>query len=109
MKAALIFTGSGPIVILTSYDSLTDPHLLDRLHHKGLSKFIAFEIPVELCRTRYGRHFDVVCDDLHQADDLRVLDYNGHRALDLFKFEELGQPIFHEAADNEVVPAAPPT
>ena len=28
MKAALVFAGSGPIVILTSYPSLSDPGLL---------------------------------------------------------------------------------
>ena len=28
MKVAMLFTGSGPIVILTSHDSVTDPILL---------------------------------------------------------------------------------
>ena len=108
MKAAIVFTGSGPIVILTSYASFTDPYLTDKLRTKGGCKFIAFELPVELCRGRYGRHFDVICDDLHQADDLRVLDYNGHRALSLFRFDELGHPIFYEAADDQAAPQAPP-
>ena len=31
MRAGLIFTGSGPIVVLTNHDSLTDPDLVERL------------------------------------------------------------------------------
>jgi hypothetical protein len=97
MKAALIFTGSGPLVIMTSHASIVDPHLLDKLYVKGIDKFIAFEIPLEAARERYGGHFDVVLRDLHEADDLRVLDFNGERAFRLFSFADLGPPIIHEA------------
>jgi len=100
MKAALIFTGTGPIVILTSFESLTSPQFIEKLRTKGINKFIAFEIPTELCKQRYGKHFDVICQDLYQTDDLRVLDYNGHRALELFKFKELGEPIFYEPPEE---------
>ena len=41
MKAAMIITGSGPVVVLTSYGSLTDEDLLQKLHAKGVDKFIA--------------------------------------------------------------------
>jgi hypothetical protein len=37
-----------------------------------------------------------VVNDLHESDDLRVLDYNGERAFALFRFDELGSPVFHE-------------
>jgi len=30
MKAGIFFTGTGPILILTSYESLDDPNLVDR-------------------------------------------------------------------------------
>ena len=43
MKAALVFAGSGPIVILTSYPSLSDPGLLRTLKAHGVGKFIAYE------------------------------------------------------------------
>ena len=46
MKAALLFTGSGPLVILTSHASFTDPALLEKLAAKGIDKFIAYEVPV---------------------------------------------------------------
>jgi hypothetical protein len=34
--------------------------------------------------------------DLHQADDLRVLDCDGHRVFRNFTLGKLGQPMYHE-------------
>ena len=96
MKAFMLFTGSGPLVILTSHESITDGTLLTKLNAKGIDKFIAYEVPLELARQRYGKHFDVVVQDLHESDDLRVLDYNGDRAFRLFRLHELGPQILHE-------------
>jgi hypothetical protein len=101
MKAALLFTGSGPLVILTSHTSLTDSVFLQKLEAKGIEKFIAYEIPVDTVQKRYGRHFEVVIQDLHETDDLRVLDYNGQRAFRLFRLDELGEPIRYEKASPE--------
>ncbi len=96
MKAVLLYTGSGPLVILTSYTSLTDPALVTRLRNKGINKFLAYELPIELAKERYGGHFQAVMNNLHESDDLRMLDYNGHRAFDLFSFGELGEPVTYE-------------
>lgn len=96
MKALMLFGGSGPLVILTSHESATDPALIEKLKAKGLGKFIAYEIPLELVRERYGGHFEVVLRDLHESDDLRVLDFNGERAFGLFRLAELGAPVMHE-------------
>ena len=96
MKAAMIFPGSGPIVILTSHEGLEDPALLDRLAVKGITKFIAFPLPIEVVQAKYGVHFDIVCRDLHETDDLRVLDFNGHRAFELIPFAHFGPPLYHE-------------
>ena len=96
MKAFMLFTGSGPLVILTSHDAITDQALLDKFRAKGIDKFIAHEIGIDVARERYGGHFDVVLKDLHEADDLRILDYNGERAFRLFRLAELGRPILHE-------------
>ena len=96
MKAAMLFTGSGPLVILTSHASLEEPLLLMKLAAKGITKFIAHEIPVDLARLRYGGHFEVVLRDLHESDDLRVLDFNGERAFRLFRLADLGPPTLHE-------------
>ncbi len=96
MKAALIFSGSGPIVILTSHEGLEDRALLERLGVKGITKFIAFPIPLDVAREKYGVHFDIVCRDLHESDDLRVLDFDGRRAMELLPFHVLGDPVYHD-------------
>ncbi len=100
MKAVLLFTGSGPLVILTSHTSLKDPVLLGKLRAKGIDKFIAYEVPVETAEQRYGGHFHVVMRDLYEADDLRVLDFNGERAFRLFHLSELTAPVMHEPAEE---------
>jgi hypothetical protein len=96
MKAGIFFTGSGPIVILTSYASLTAPHLVEKLLAKGITKFVAYEVNAEEVKKKYGKHFEVIMKDLHQNDDLRVLDYDGHRVFRNFTLSQLGQPIYHE-------------
>ena len=78
MKAIMLMTGSGPLTVLTSYPSPTDPRLLAKLRAKGIEKFIAYEVPLELAQERYGGHFTIVKQDLKETDDLRVLDYDGH-------------------------------
>jgi hypothetical protein len=103
MKTALLFAGSGPLVILTSHESLTEPSLLQKLRAKGITKFIAYEISVDLARQRYGNHFHVVLEDLHETDDLRVLDFDGQRAFRLFRLAELGTPILYEG-ENQTAP-----
>ena len=96
MKAGIFVSGSRPILILTSYESLMDPRLLDKLSTKGIKKFIAFEVPLESAKAKYGHHFSAIMGDLHQQDDLRVLDYDGHHVFGHFRLTELGTPMFHE-------------
>ncbi len=54
MKGILVFGGSGPLLLLGSYPTIDDPELIERLHAKGLEKFIAYEIPIDRCRELYG-------------------------------------------------------
>jgi hypothetical protein len=96
MKVFMLFTGSGPIVILTSHDSIEAPELLTKLAAKGVDKFVAYEVPLGLARARYGMHFDIVERSLAETDDLRVLDFDGGRAFRLFSFGEMSGPIAHE-------------
>jgi hypothetical protein len=98
MKVFILFTGSGPLVIMTSHGDIEDPALLKKLEAKGIDKFLCFEIPYELAEQRYGGHFSVVRNDLAETDDLRVLDYNGNRAFHLFAFEEMGAETRHEGS-----------
>ncbi|MBN2125925.1 MAG: hypothetical protein JW821_16630 [Deltaproteobacteria bacterium] len=97
MKAGIIFTGTGPILILTTFESFEDPNLVSKLQAKGIKKFIASELPIEKVKAKYGNQFVVVLGDLHQTDDLRVLDYNGYNVFYNFSFAEMGKPVYHEA------------
>ncbi len=99
MKAGVYFTGTGPILIITSYETLDDPNLLDKLKAKRIRKFIAYEVSVEQVKEKYGHHFDVVLGDLKQTDDLRVMDYDGHHVFNSFPLKQLGQPILHDLED----------
>ena len=96
MKSFLLMTGSGPIVILTSYKFIEDAALLEALQLKGIDKFVAYEVPLELAKERYGGHFTMVINDWLETDDLRVLDFNGERAFRLFNFSELGEAHIRE-------------
>jgi hypothetical protein len=96
MKTYMILTDTGPIVILTSHASL-DESLLERLATKGIDKFVACEIPLNLAQTRYGTHFSVVKGDLRESEELRILDGDGVHAFKLFRFDELGPPTQHES------------
>ena len=60
MKTFLLMTGSGPLMILTSHGTIENSTLLDKLLAKGIDKFIAYEVPLELAKQRYGWHFNVV-------------------------------------------------
>jgi len=96
MKAGLLLSGGGAMVYLTSHPTIVDPELLKKFKAKGIEKFIAYEVPLAMAKERYGGHFDVVVRDLHETDDLRILDYRGNRAFKMFSFVELGKPFYHE-------------
>ena len=98
MKAGIFFTGTGPILILTSYKSLDDPNLAEKLKLKGIKKYIAYEIPEDHVKQRYGQHFNVILGDLKQTDDLRVLDYDGHHVFYNFAPNEMENPVYHDAS-----------
>jgi hypothetical protein len=97
MKAGIFFTGSGPILLLTSYDSLTDPSLVKKLAMKGIKKFVAYEVSEEMAKEKYGNHYHVIMEDLDQEDDLRILDYDGHHIYNIFSFKDLGEPLYYES------------
>ena len=95
MRAYLVFTGSGPILVLTTFPSVVDPRLVEKLSHKGIPKFIAYEVPIERTRALYGVPFEVVAADLAAVEDVRVLDFNGHHIFANFRLSELGEAIRH--------------
>lgn len=96
MKAGIFFTGTGPILLLTSYEELNDPRFVKKLGTKGIKKFIAFEIDTKKVAQRYGQQYQIILGDLKQSDDLRVLDYDGHHVFYNFSLSELGVPIYYD-------------
>ncbi len=100
MKAILLLTASGALLILTSYGSVESPQLVEKLKIKGITKFVGFEVPLSLAEERYAGHFQIVSHDLRETDDLRVLDFDGHRIFRLFRFQEFGPPVLHEGSTS---------
>ena len=96
MKSGIVFTGSGPLLVLSTYQSFTDPRFVENLALKGIQKFVAYELPLELVKEKYGAHFTAIMNDVQQTDDLRVLDYNGHHVFYNFSFADMGSPIQYE-------------
>jgi hypothetical protein len=96
MKTFLVFTGTGPVLFLSSFDTLDDPRALEKFRDKGITKFIAYEVDVNVARQRYGLRFDRNAADLEDAPDIRVLDYDGSHAFRQFSFNELGREYRHE-------------
>ena len=92
-RAYLLFMGSGPILLLSTFPKLTDERLVSKLRYKGIDKFIAYEVDLEAVRDRYGDSFENVARDLGEVEDMRVLDFNGHQIMANFSLDELEAPI----------------
>src|SRR2546423_15675747 len=88
MKSLLLLTASGPLLILTSHESLRDQKLLEVLKHKGIGKFVAFEVPLSLAKERYGGHFSAVGNNPPEARGFGGLDFNGPRSFQPFPFAD---------------------
>ena len=96
MKGILVFSGSGPLLIVSSYPTIDDPRLIARLRAKGLQKFIAWEIPIDRCRDLYGFTYRDILEDLQTQDDMRVLDFDGHRIFLNFSLRDLHDGVIYE-------------
>ncbi len=92
-RAYLLFTGSGPILVLSSYPKLTDERLIQKLRYKGIDKFMAYQVDLEAVEQRYLDSFESAIGDLRGSQDLRVLDFNGHQIMANFSLDALGDPI----------------
>jgi hypothetical protein len=94
-RAYIVFTGTGPILVLSTYTDLTDDRLLEKLRYKGISNFIAYQVHLEAVRKRYEHSYENIAQDLAKEEDIRVLDFNGHQIMANFSLEQLGEPIKH--------------
>lgn len=96
MKAIILFSGSAPLLLLTSYEPAADVQFTAKLATKGIKKFVAYDVPLDLVKEKYGTHYDLVMADLKQSDDLRILDYDGYHVVNSFSFKNLGMPLMYE-------------
>jgi hypothetical protein len=96
MKGILVLSGSGPLLILSSYPTIDDPALIAKLRAKGLAKFLAWEVPIGHLRDLYGYTFRDIAEELQTRDDMRVLDFDGHRIFLNLSLSELGEHILFE-------------
>ena len=101
MKAGILFTNTGPILVLTSCASFQEPILLHQLAGKSITKFIAYEVDPAKVQAAYGMKFDIALGDLHQTDLLRVLDVGSQSIFNHFHLDELGEPIPVEIGQME--------
>lgn len=93
MKAGLLLSGTGALLYLTSHEKFVTDALITKFKNKGITKFIAYEIPIEEAKEKYAAHFELVVQDLRETDDLRILDYDGSRAFRMFSLlDEKKQP-----------------
>ncbi|MEM1204954.1 MAG: hypothetical protein AAGN66_17115 [Acidobacteriota bacterium] len=93
IRSYLIFTGTGPILAISTYPKLTDDRLIQKLRYKGIDKLIAYPVDLEVVAERYGHAFEAVSGDLQGTEDFRVLDFNGHQIMANFSLDVLGDPI----------------
>lgn len=96
MKAAIVFTGTGPILILFSYASIDDSQFVNKLKAKGIKKFIAFEVSTDQCKDLYGYSYQDIVEDLQDKNDMRVLDFDGHHIFNNFSLKKMGSPFIFE-------------
>ena len=93
LRSYLIFTGTGPILVLSTYPKLTDDRLLEKLRYKGIDRFIAYQVDLDEVKSAYPQSFGQAEGDLEGREDIRVLDFNGHQIMANFSVDSLGDPI----------------
>jgi hypothetical protein len=96
MKAVIVFTGTGPILILSSYPSVDDPNFVNKLSAKGIKKFISFEVSIDQCKNLYGYSYHDIIEDLQDTNDMRILDFDGHHIFKNFSLKKMGPPFIFE-------------
>ena len=100
MKAFLLFTHTGPLLILSKYDSINQPELLSKLTAYG--KFIAYELPIEAIQSCYSSRFKSIFQDPRSNEAMIVLDENGESIFTNVSLRVLGSPTIYEAGESVI-------
>ena len=96
MKAYLLLTSSGPVLILSAIDFSKKPEKLDKLAAMTSNKFIAYELPIEAVKAKYAAHFAHVLGDPKQTGEIKVLDDDGKEIFTNVRFKNLSTPIYDD-------------
>jgi response regulator RpfG family c-di-GMP phosphodiesterase len=98
MKGYVLWSGRGPLLVVTTAESPEDPDFVRKLLEKGIERFIATPVSLELIEERYGERYHIVLNDRRQSDILRVVDEDGDQVARNFSMHELGPAEMCEAA-----------
>lgn len=95
VRVYMVFTGSGPILLVTkNNDGMQGAMAKTYLANKGIIRYIAYEVSVVRAKERYGHRFDANVAQLTSDMDLRVLDIDGHHVFNSFDYNEMGEPVY---------------
>lgn len=100
MDVLLIFSSSTPILILSTFDDPDHPGIARKLSNMGIEKFIGFQVPLDKTKKTYGLRFEQISSAIRDADDIRVLDYNGFTAFRNYSVDELNLCYKHEPDED---------
>jgi hypothetical protein len=96
IKAYVLLSAGGPILVLTTYD-IKKPQLLERLAAKTVSKFIAFEVAIDAIKDNYSAHFSHTLKDPLKTGDIKILDDDGIQVFSNLKFKYLiSGPFYYD-------------
>ncbi|HEX9593156.1 MAG TPA: hypothetical protein VGB12_07410 [bacterium] len=103
MKTFLVFTGTGPIMLVTRLSEMDVDAARNHMESKGIKKYIAYEVPYSRAEERYGTRLHAAVARLAHPEDIRVFDVDGHHAFMNFDFTEMGEPVYVDGRLAEVI------
>ena len=95
LKAYLLFTACGPVLVLTKYDFAGHPELLSKLAAQTSNKFVAHEVPIDAVKAKYSAHYDHILKEPDQSD-IKILDDDGEEIFTNVSFKDLSDPIYYD-------------
>lgn len=91
MKAGIFYTESGSILALTTHSFFAHHKLVEKLAEKGITKFIAYEVPIEKVKEKYGKQ-NCMKGKSNSDGDLRIIDDNERQIFKNFSIKDFSEP-----------------
>ena len=95
-KAFLLQTATGPIIVLTRYESLKEAAVVMALDRRGVKKFEAHELPLATVEAAYSAHYQHLLTDPKVNDELIVMDDDGKQVYNNITFRDFGKPVYYD-------------